>query len=171
MLSWLSLRCGGAGWSATIQLGRAMACATRFRGGQRRGKRGSGVWTCGGRVGSVRMACFTHLIPLPWRLEPGHGTAGGAQRGAQWPVPRAFAADRGVANVVPVFGLVAVKWDVCAWPASPSQRRPWHLEPGRGTAGTWCTEGRGGGSACFGHKRLQRWRRSINSASGSRAFA
>ena len=78
MLSWLSLRCGGAGWSATIQLGRAMACATRFRGGQRRGKRGSGVWTCGGRVGSVRMACFTHLIPLPWRLEPGHGTASSA---------------------------------------------------------------------------------------------
>ena len=76
MLSWLSLRCGGAGWSATIQLGRAMAHATCFRGGQRRGKRGSGVWRCCGRVASVRMACFTHLIPLPWRPEPGRGTAG-----------------------------------------------------------------------------------------------
>ena len=80
MLSWLSLRCGGAGWSATIQLGRTMAHATCFRGGQRRGKRGSGVWRCGNRVGSVRMACFTHLIPLHWRLEPGHGTASSAPR-------------------------------------------------------------------------------------------
>ena len=52
-------------------------------------------------------------------------------------MPRAFAVDKGVVNVVPVFGRVAVKWKVCAWLASPSQRRPWRLEPSRGTAGTW----------------------------------
>ena len=50
-----------------------MALATCFRGGQRRGKRGSGVWTCCGQVASVRMACFTlSASALASRARPWH---------------------------------------------------------------------------------------------------
>ena len=95
------------------------------------------------KEGLQPLCCFTHSPPLShsalaYRARPWH--RGWCTERRTMACATCFAVDRGVVNVFPVFGRVAVKWQVCAWPASPSQRRPWHLEPGRGTAGTWCTE-------------------------------